>query len=231
MGTHICKFHGCYPMEEWHRSCATPRYDAEEADSPRRQSERALLPSPPNRVAPSPTDDAPVYPIQQSETSSGRLPASNFNVGRPLGSQIAHVPADAARARTHYSWSPPSSPGHPSTSSHSARPPAPWSPTGTAFPHTNPTTQHSSYYSQPQAHPSASPHMNQRELYFSQQYARTGTSGWTPRSPTSPDADRRISHTHSLGSVTANQPPYTSPYIGEHRRDEYGGTGGATRGA
>jgi hypothetical protein len=210
-----------------------PRYDAEEADSSRRQSERALLPSPPNRMAHS-SDDTPLYPIQQSETSAGRLPASNFSVGRPLGSQFSQVPVDPARARTDYSWSPPSSSGDPRTPSHSARHSMQWSPTGATFHDTNPNAQHSSYqYSQPHAHSTASPHVNPRELFFSQQqYARSGpgASGWTPRTPTSPEiADRRISAAHPLSSMTPNQPPYTSPYIDEHRREEY--HGGAPRGS
>jgi hypothetical protein len=206
-----------------------PRYDAEEADSSRRQSERALLPSPPNRAVPS-SDDAPVYPIQ-SETSAGRLPASHFSVGRPLGSQFSQVPADPQRARTDYSWSPPSSSGDPRTPPHSARPSVQWSPTGTTFHDANPNAQHSSYYSQPQPHSTASSHVNPRELYFTQhQYARTGAPGWTPRTPTSPEiADRRISAAHPLSSMTPNQPPYTSPYIDDHRREEY--NGGAPRGS
>jgi hypothetical protein len=186
-----------------------------------------MLSSPPSRAAHS-SDDAPVYPIQQSEMSAGRLPSSSFSAGRPSGPHMSQVPqvADPARARTHYSWPPPSTSGDPRTPTHGARPSVTWSPTGTNFADTNPATQHSPYYSQPQAHqpPTTSPNVNPRELYLSHQYARAGTSGWTPRTPTSPDiTDRRISTSHSLGSMTSNQPPYTSPYIDEHRRDGYDG--------
>jgi hypothetical protein len=220
--------------------CAITRYDAEEADSSRRQSDRAMLSSPPSRAAHSP-DDAPVYPIQQSEMSAGRLPSSSYSAApsRPSGSHISQVPTDPARpvVRTHYSWPPPSTSGDPRTSSThgAARPSVTWSPSGTNFPDTNPAAQHNPYYSQPQTHqppPTTSPNVNPRELYLSQQYARTGTSGWTSRTPTSPDiTDRRISTAHPLGSMTPNQPPpYTSPYLDEHRRDA-GYDGASQRGA
>ncbi|KAH9015253.1 Gti1/Pac2 family-domain-containing protein [Lactarius deliciosus] len=86
-------------------------YDAEEADSSRRQYDRALLPSAPNRVVPSPDHAPSAYPIHQSDTPPTRLPSfptNNFALGRPLGphfSQVQH--ADPARTRAHYSWSPP----------------------------------------------------------------------------------------------------------------------------
>ena len=188
-----------------------------------------MLSPQPSRAAHS-SGDAPVYPIQQSEISAGRLPSSSFSAGRPSGSQISPVPADPARARTHYSWPPPSTSGSgdPRTPPHGARPSVTWSPTGTNFTDTNPAAQHSPYYPQPQAHQpptGTSPNVHPREqLYLSQQYGRTGTSGWTSRTPTSSDiVDRRISTAHPLGSMTPNQPPYTSPYIDEHRRDGYDG--------
>jgi len=205
-------------------------YDAEEADSTRRQYDRALLSSPPNPTAPLP-DHVPVYPIQQSEASPTRLPAGNFGVERPLGSHFSHLSPDPARARTTHSWSPPSTPGDPSTPPHGARSSLPWSPAGTAFNEANPAAEHESYFTQPQGHPGASPNMNQRELYYSQHYAhaRTGAPGWSPRAPTSPDvAHRRISSTQqSLGSMTQNQnqPSYGSPYMDSHRRSEYDGAG------
>jgi len=214
-------------------------YDAEEADSTRRQYDRALGP---NRAAPSP-DHVPTYPIQQSEGAAPtRLPAGSFGVERPLaaGPHFSQVHPESARARagtgTNYSWSPPPTPGDSSTPPHSARSSLPWTPTGMSFHHeAHPTPEHEPYYPQPQEHPSASPSMNQRELYssYSHHYTRTGAPAWSPRPQNSPDnAHRRISSTQNLGSLTQNQnpnhPSYNSPYVDGHRRGEYDSA--ATRG-
>jgi len=202
-----------------------------------------MLPSssPPSRAAPSTSDQVPVYPIQQSEASPTLYPASNFSEERSLGPHLS------PRRRVSYSesWSPPSTPGDPSTPPPlSARSPQPWSPAGPVIHEANPTTpEHTPYYSQPpqpQEHTAgASPNMNhhQRELYYSHShshpYPRAGASGWAPRTPTSPTSPdithRRMSSAQPLGSMTQNQAqqqqqPYTSPYMDGHRRGDYDGS-------
>ena len=199
--------------------------------------------SAPNRAAASP-DHVPAYPIQQSEAASPtRLPTSSFGLERPLAAapHLSQAHADPARGRTgtgrNYSWSPPPTPGDPSTPPHSARSPLPWAPAGTPFHHeVHPTPEHEPYYPQPQEHPGALPSMNQWELYsnYSHHYTRTGTPVWSPRPQNSPDiAHRRISSTQNLGSLSQNQnpnqPSYTSPYVDGHRRGEYDSA--AARGA
>ena len=181
-----------------------------------------------------PSDHAPsAYPVQQSDTSPTRLPsfpANNFALGRPQGPHFSQAhPADPARARAHYSWSPPATPVDPSTQA--TRSTAPWPSVGATYQDANPNSPANSYYSQPQGHhPSASPSANQRELYFSHQYARTGTPGWTTRTSNSPDiADRRISTAQPQGSIAPNQPSYTTPYMDEPRRGMYDST--TSRGA
>lgn len=166
-----------------------------------------------------------MYPIQQSETSPTRLPASHFAMERPLGHHFSQVPADSARARTSYSWSPPSTPADPTTPPQGTRSSLPWSPPGATFHEPNPTAEHPSYYPQAQEHPSASPNVNQRpgELYHSHQYARAGTSGWSHRTPNSPVApQRRISSAQPLAQ-NQNHTSYASSYVDSHRRGEYDG--------
>jgi hypothetical protein len=204
------------------------RYDAEEADSSSRRApfDRQLLsPAPPNRSAPPTSDHVPIYPIQPSETSATRLPASHFNVERPLNHHYPQMPADSARARNSYSWSPPSSPGDATPHPHGPRSSQPWSPVGTTFHESN---EHGSYYPQSQEHPSASPNLHRRELYHPHQYPRTGAPGWSLRAPNSPVAtQRRNSSAQPLNSLPQNQnqhqTTYGSPYMDEHRRDEYDG--------
>jgi hypothetical protein len=198
------------------------------------------------------------YPIQHSGASSpSRLPpASGFGAGRPpSGTHFPPVPVDTAgRAHTRYSWSPPSTPGDPGSSTPppiGGRSSQPWSPAGPALHEANPTgtPEHASYYPQntpqPQEHlASASPNMghHQREHYYPHAYARTspGAPGWSPRTPTSPDihhTGRRISSAQPLGSLTQNQTQqqhqqqasYNSQYMDGHRRGDYDGP--AARGA
>lgn len=204
--------------------------------------------SAPNRSAPSPPGQVHSYPIQQSEASPPRLPASNFNPERSMGHHFPQVPSghtDASRARTStsYSWSPPSTPGHGDLSTPpplGARSSQPWSSAGAPLHEANPTPEHASFYAQPpqtqEHHPSASPNMNhhQRELsgYYPHAYPRATAPGWSPRSPTSPDiAHRRISSAQPLGSMSQNQtqqqqqqPSYASSYMDGHRRGDYDGT-------
>ena len=194
-----------------------------------------------NRSAPSPPDQVPGYPIQQSEASQARYPAaSNFNPERALSHDFAQVPSgytDAARARasTSHLCSPPSTP--PPLGTRSSQP---WSSTSAGAPlhEANPTPEQASYYTQPpqtqEHHPaSASSDMNhhQRELNYPHAYARAGAPGWTSRSPTSPDgAHRRISSEQPLGTMSQNQtqqaqPSYVWSYMDEHRRGDYDGHG------
>lgn len=204
-------------------SCATSRYDAEDADSSRRAFDRPLLSSAPNRAAHATADHVPMYPIQQSESSATRSPASHYAMERPLGHHYSQVSADSARARNSYSWSPPSTPGDPTTPPQGTRSSLPWSPPGPTFHEPNPSTEHPSYYPQGQEHPSASPNVNQRELYHSHQYPRPGASGWSQRTPISPVApQRRISSAQPLAQ-NQNQPSYPSSYLDSHRRGEYDG--------
>lgn len=210
-----------------------PRYDAEEADSSRRQYDRTLLPSAPNRAVSSSDHAQSAYPIQQGDTTPTRLPpfpANNFALGRSLGPSFPQAHSgDSARTRAHYSWSPPATPVDPSMQG--TRSSTSWSSVGATFQDASPSSPANSYYSQPQAqHPSASPGANHRELYFSHQYARTGTPGWTPRASNSPDiADRRISTAQPQGPIAPNQPSYTTPYMDDSRRGVYDST--TTRGA
>ncbi len=212
-------------------SPSLPRwYDAEEADPSRRPYDRPSAP----RGAPPTSDHVLMYPIQQSETSGTSLPASNFAVERPVGPHVSQVPADSGRPRPSYSWPPPSSPADPTTPPQGARASLPWSPSGGTYHEPNPTTEHESYYPRPQEHPSASPNMHQRELYYSHQYGRTGASGWTLRTPNSPaGSQRRHSSAQPPGSLshtqTQNQTSYASPYM-DHRRGDYD-HGAAPRGA
>lgn len=173
-----------------------------------------------------------MYPIQQqSETSGSRLPSSNFSMERPLGPHLSQVPSDSGRPRPSYSWPPPSSPADPTTPPQGARSSLPWSPSGATYHEPGPTTEHESYYSQPQEHPSASPNVNQRELYhYSHQYSRTGPPpGWPLRTPNSPvSAQRRHSSAQPLSSITQTQnqnqnQSYAPPYMDSHRRGEYDG--------
>ena len=180
------------------------------------------------------SDHAPSgYPIQQGDTTSTRLPsfpANNFSLGRSLGPNFPQAhPADSARTRAHYSWSPPATPVDPNTQG--TRSTTPWPSVGATFQGASSSAPTNSYYSHPHAHhPSASPSANQRELYFSHQYARTGTPGWPPRTSNSPDmADRRISTAQPQGPISPNQPAYTGPYMDEPRRGVYDST--TTRGA
>jgi hypothetical protein len=217
-------------------SCATSRYDAEEADPSRRPYDRASVP----RGVPPPSDHVLMYPIQQqSEASGTRLPSgsSHFAMERPLGPHVSQVPADSGRPRPSYSWPPPSSPANPTTPPQGTRSSLPWSPSGTTYHEPGPTTEHESYHysQQPQEHPSASPNVNQRELYYSHQYTRTGPPpGWSLRTPNSPpvSAQRRHSSAQPLGSITQtqnqtqnqNQSSYAPPYMEtHHRRGEYDG--------
>jgi hypothetical protein len=212
-----------------HCSCATSRYDAEEADPSRRSYDRPSASAP--RGAPTASDHVLMYPIQQQgETSGTRLPASHFATERSLGPHVPQVPSDSGRSRPSYSWPPPSSPVDPTTPPQSARSSLPWSPSGATYHEPGPSTEHESYYSQPQEHhPSASPNVNQqRELYYSHQYARTGAPGWSLRTPNSPvSAQRRHSSAQPLGSITQtqnqNQSSYGPPYMESHRRGEYDG--------
>ena len=173
-----------------------------------------------------------MYPIQeQNEASGTRLPARHFAMERSLGPHVSQVPSDSGRSRPSYSWPPPSSPVDPTTPPQGARSSVPWSPPGATYHEPGPTTQHESYYSQPQEHPSASPNVNQqRELYYSHQYARTGAPGWslrTPNSPVSAQSQRRHSSAQPLGSINQtqnqNQSSYPPPYMENHRRGEYDG--------
>jgi len=207
-------------------------YDAEEADPSRRPYDRTSA----TRGAPPAADHVVMYPIQhESETSGTRLPASHFAMERSLAPpHVSQVPADSGRSRPSYSWPPPSSPAEPTTPPQSARS-LPWPPSGATYHEPSPTTEHESYYSQPQEHPIASPNVNQRELYYSHQYARTGAPGWSLRTPNSPaSAQRRHSSAQPLGTMTQNQnqnqSSYAPPYIESHRRGEYDGASPA-RGA
>lgn len=207
-------------------SCATSRYDAEEADSSRRSYDtRASVPP---RGAPPPSDHVLMYPIQQqSEASGTHPPTSHFAMERSLGPHVSQVAADSGRTRPSYSWPPPSSPATPTTPLQGPRSSLPWSPSGATYHEPGPTTEHESYYSQTQEHSSASPNVtpSQREPYYSHQYARTGP-GWSLRNPNSPvSAQRRHSSAQPLGSITQNQnqSPYAPPYMGSHRRGEYDG--------
>jgi hypothetical protein len=209
-----------------HCSCATSRYDAEEADPSRRPYDRPSAP----RGAPPASDHVLMYPVQQqSETSGTRLPASHFAMERSLGPHVSQVPSDSGRARPSYSWPPPSSPVDPTTPPQSARSSLPWSPSGATYHEPGPTAEHESYYSHPQEHPSASPNVNQRELYYSHQYTRTGAPGWPLRTPSSPvSAQRRHSSAQPLSPMAQtqnqNQSSYPPPYVeSHHRRGEYDG--------
>jgi hypothetical protein len=179
-----------------------------------------------------------MYPIQQQGEASGtHQPASHFVMERSPGPHVSQVPADSGRTRPSYSWPPPSSssPPDPTTPPQGARSSLPWSPSGATYHEPGGTTEHESYYSQPQGHPSASPNVNpsQRELYYSHQYARTGPPpGWSVRTPNSPvGAQRRHSSAQPLGSITQtqtqnqnqNQSSYAPPYMESHRRGEYDG--------
>jgi hypothetical protein len=212
-------------------SCATSRYDAEEADPSRRPYDRPSAP----REAPPASDHVLMYPIQQqSEASGTRLPASHFTMERSPGPHVSQMPADSGRPRPSYSWPPPSSPADPTTPPQGARSSLPWSPSVATYHEpgpSRPTTEHESYYSQPpQEHPGASPNVHQRELYYSHQYARTGAPGWSVRTPNSPiNAQRRHSSAQPLGSIpqsqnqNQNQSSYAPPYMESHRRGEYDG--------
>lgn len=209
-------------------SCATSRYDAEEADPSRRFYDNR--PSASRGAPPTPASDhVLMYPIQQQgETSGTRLPASHLAMERSLGPHVSQVPADSGRSRPSYSWPPPSSPVDPTTPPQSARSSLPWPPSGPTYHEPSPTTEHESYYSPPQEHPSASPSVNQRDLYYSHQYARTGAPGWSLRTPNSPvSAQRRHSSAQPLGSITQtqnqNHSSYAPPYMESHRRGEYDG--------
>ncbi len=216
-------------------SCATSRYDAEEADPSRRPYDRPSGPAP--RGAPPTSDHVLMYPIQQQSESSGtRLPtSSHFAMERSLGPHVSQVPTDSGRPHSSYSWPPPSSSTDPTTPPQGARSPLPWSPSGAAYHEPSPTTEHESYYQQPQEHhPSASPNVNQRELYYSPQYARIGPPGWSLRTPNTPvGAQRRHSSAQPLGPITQtqnqNQTSYAPPYMDNHRRGEYDGA--TSRGA
>ncbi|KAF8274667.1 hypothetical protein EI94DRAFT_475095 [Lactarius quietus] len=168
------------------------------------------------------------YPIQHSDTTPTRLPsfpANNFALGRSMGPPFPQArPANPARTRAHYSWSPPATPVDPSTQG--TRPSTAWPSVGATLQDANASATANSYYSQPQAHQSsASPDVSHRELYFSHQYARTGTPGWTPRTSNSPDiADRRISTAQPQGPISPNQPSYTTSYLDEPHRGVYDGT-------
>ena len=213
-------------------SCVTSRYDAEEADPSRRPYDRTSVP----RGAPPPSDHVLMYPIQQqSEASGTRLPASHFAMERSLGPHVSQVPTDSGRTRPSYSWPPPSSPADPTTPPQGARSSLPWSPSGPTYHEPGTTTEHESYYSQPQEHPGASPNVNpsQRDLYYSHQYTRTGPPpGWSLRTSNSPvSAQRRHSSAQPLSSITQtqtqhqnqNQTSYAPPYMENHRRGEYDG--------
>ena len=231
-GMHICKEK--FPLHIYDGrascSCATSRYDAEDADSSRRAFDRPLLSSAPNRAPHGTSDHVSMYPVhEESESSVTRLPASHFAMERPLGHHFSQVSADSARARsTSYSWSPPSTPADPTTPPQGTRSSLPWSPPGATFHEPNPSTEHPPYYPQGQEHPSASPNVNHRELYHPHQYARTaGASGWSQRAPISPVApQRRISSAQPLAQ---NQTSYASSYVDNHRRGEYDGA--TSRGA
>ena len=209
-----------------HCSCVTSRYDAEEADPSRRPYDRPSGSAP--RGAPRASDHVLMYPMQQqSEASGTRPPASHFAMERSLGPHVSQVPLRlGAIPAPSYSWPPPSSPADPTTPPQSARSSLPWSPSGATYHEPGPATEHESYYSHPQEHPSASPNVNQqRELYYSHQYTRTGPPGWpsqrTPNSPVS--AQRRHSSAQPLSSIaqtqTQNQSSYGPPYMESHRRE------------
>jgi hypothetical protein len=179
-----------------------------------------------------------MYPIQQQSEASGiRQPASHF-AKESLGPYVSQVPTDSGRTRPSYSGPRPSSPADPitppSTPPQGARSSLPWSPSGPTYHEPGTTTEHESYYSQSQEHPSASPNVNssQRDLYYSHQYARTGPRpGWSLRTPNSPvSAQRRHSSAQPLSSITEtqtqhhqNQSSYAPPYMESHRRGEYDG--------
>lgn len=204
-------------------------YDAEEADPSRRPYDRPSAP----RGAPPASDHVLMYPIQQQGEASGtRPPASHFAMERSVGPHVSQVPSDSGRSRPSYSWPPPTSPVDSTTPPQSARSSLPWSPSGATYHEPGPTTEHESYYSQPQEHPSASPNVNQRELYYSHQYNRTGAPSWPLRTPNSPvSAQRRHSSVQPLGPITQtqnqnqnqNQSSYAPPYMESHRRGEYDG--------